>query len=95
MLVELVEIKKDSLGNYALHNVYVNPLQIVFLTENRNLKQALQEGKMNLGLNQEFTSFTNIRMNNHDRVVELIVVGDPRMIEQKIFTRKHKQLLKG
>ena len=53
MLVELIEIKEDSKGNYFLNNIYVNPAQIVFLTENRTMKQKLQEGKMNLGLKPE------------------------------------------
>ena len=62
-LVELIEIKKDSKGNYMLNTIYVNPNQIVFMQENRMIKQQLQEGKIGLGLNQNFTQFTDIRMN--------------------------------
>ena len=54
-LVELIEIKKDSKGNYMLNTIYVNPNQIVFMQENRQIKQQLQEGKIGLGLNQNFT----------------------------------------
>ena len=55
-LVELIEIKKDSKGNYMLNTIYVNPNQIVFMQENRAIKQQLQEGKIGLGLNHNFTT---------------------------------------
>ena len=95
MLVELIEIKEDSKGNYFLNNIYVNPAQIVFLTENRTMKQKLKEGKMNLGLNQNFTNFTNVRMNFHTYVSEITVVGDPGLIESKIHNKEQKRLLKS
>ena len=95
MLIELVEIKEDSKGNYFLNNIYLNPAQIVFLTENRTMKQKLQEGKLSLGLNQNFTNFTNVRMNFHTYVSEIIVVGDPGLIESKIHNKELKRLLKS
>ena len=94
-LVELVEIKQDPSGNYMLNRVYVNPNQIVFMQENREMKQQLKEGKLNLGLNQNFTSFTNIRMNFHSYASDMVVVGDPGLIEMKIYNQQQKQLLKG
>jgi ATP-dependent helicase/DNAse subunit B len=63
VLVELIEIKENTKGNYTLKTIYINPDQVVFLTENNLMKQQLQEGKINLGLNQNFTNFTNVRMN--------------------------------
>jgi len=95
VLVELIEVKTDSNGNYFLNNIYVNPAQIVFLTENRDMKQKLQEGKLNLGLNQNFTNFTNVRMNFHTYVAEIVVVGDPGLIETKIHNKTQRTLLKG
>ena len=38
-LVELVEIKQDSSGEYILNSVYINPSQIVFMKENREMKR--------------------------------------------------------
>ena len=93
-LVELVEIKKDSKGNYMLNTIYVNPNQIVFMQENRQIKQQLQEGKIGLGLNQNFTTFTDIRMNFSSYVSNVTVVGDPRLIETKIQKQSFKQLLR-
>ena len=93
-LVELIEIKKDSRGNYMLNTIYVNPNQIVFMQENRVIKQHLQEGKIGLGLNQNFTQFTDIRMNFSSYVSEITVVGDPGLIETKIHKQNYKQLLR-
>ena len=95
MLVELIEIREITRDNYSLKTIYINPDQVVYLSENNQLKQRLQEGKLNLGLNQNFTNFTNIRMNYQSYAANLVVVGDPGMVEQKINNSKRKQLLKG
>ena len=93
-LIELVEIKKDSKGNYMLNTIYINPDQIIFMQENQLVKQHLQEGKMGLGLNQNFTRFTDIRMNFSSYVSNVTVVGDPGLIESKIEKQMLRQLLK-
>jgi hypothetical protein len=94
MLVELIQvIQRDK--NYQLKSVYVNPQQIVFMSEDLRMKQELQEGKLKLGLNQTFTNFTRIRMNMSGYVEEIIVVGDPGLIESKIFNKTSRQLLRG
>ena len=95
MLVELIEIVKTGTDQYSLKTIYINPDQVVYLSENNQLKQKLQEGKLNLGLNQTFTNFTNVRMNYQSYASNLIVVGDPGLVEQKINNSKRKQLLKG
>ena len=95
MLVELIEIIETEGQNYSLKTIYINPDQVVYLSENNQFKQKLQEGKINLGLNQNFTNFTNVRMNHQSHSSNIIVVGDPRLIEQKINNSKRKQLLKG
>lgn len=93
-LVELIEIKKDTKGNYMLNTIYVNPNQIVFMQENHMMKQQLQEGKVGLGLNHNFTTFTDIRMNFSSYVSNVTVVGDPGLIETKIHKQSFKQLLR-
>ena len=94
MLVELIQVTQRD-NTYHLKAVYVNPQQIVFMSEDSRMKQELQEGKLKLGLNQTFTSFTRIRMNMSGYVEEIIVVGDPGLIETKIFNKTSKQLLRG
>ena len=95
MLVELIQITETEREKYSLKTIYINPDQVVYLSENSQLKQRLQEGRMNLGLNQSFTNFTNVRMNYQSYASNIIVVGDPGLIEQKINNSKRKQLLKG
>ena len=96
MLVELIEVKQNSEGNYALSSIYINSLSIVYLSENRAMKLKLREGKLNLGLNQNFTSFTDVRLNHAQGYASTItVVGDPGLIETKIFNKQQKHLLKG
>ena len=94
MLVELVQVKQIG-DNYTLSTVYVNPNQIVFMNEDMRMRQKLQEGKLKLGLNQNFTAFTRIRMNMTGYVEEITVVGDPGLVETKIFNKTSKQLLRG
>tara|TARA_R100001480_G_scaffold28416_1_gene38788 strand:+ start:135 stop:422 length:288 start_codon:yes stop_codon:yes gene_type:complete len=95
MLVELIQITETEGEKYSLKTIYINPDQVVYLSENNQLRQRLQEGKINLGLNQNFTNFTNVRMNYQSYASNIIVVGDPGLIEQKINNSKRKQLLKG
>ena len=96
MLVELVEIKEVSKGNYSLSPIFINSSSIVYLSENRTMKFKLQEGKLNLGLNQNFTNFTDVRLNHiQGHSSTITVVGDPGLIELKIFNKQQKQLLKS
>lgn len=94
MLVELIQVKQRN-DIYSLAPVYINPQQIVFMSEDSKMKRQLQEGKLDLGLNQTFATFTRIRMNMSDYVQEIVVVGDPALIESKIFSKTSKQLLRG
>ena len=94
MLVELIQVfHRDN--SYHLKSVFVNPQQIIFMSEDHKMKQDLQEGKIKLGLNQTFTSFTRLRMNMAGYVEEMVVVGDPGLVENKIFNKTSKQLLRG
>ncbi len=95
MLIELVEIKRDSRGAYSLGKVYVNPQQIIYMSENTSMKNSLKEGKMNLGLNQNLTCFTNIKLNHNSYSSDIVVVGHPELIESKIAINQQKQILKG
>ena len=77
MLVELIQITETEREKYSLKTIYINPDQVVYLSENSQLKQRLQEGRLNLGLNQNFTNFTNVRMNYQSYASNIIVIGDP------------------
>ena len=93
MLVNLVELKKAS-GRYFLSKIYLNPKHIVYISENNNIKKALNESKYDLGLVPE-TTFSTIRINDNGALSEINVVGDPEMIENKIFSKKRQNILRG
>jgi hypothetical protein len=59
------------------------------------MRETLKEGKMKLGLNQNLTSFTNIKLNYNDYSSDIVVIGHPELIESKIIAKQQKQLLKG
>ena len=94
MLVELIQVTQRD-KKYQLKSVYVNPQQIIFMSEDLRMKRELQEGNIKLGLNQTFTNFTRIRMNMAGYVEEIIVVGDPGLIENKIYNKTSRKLLRG
>ena len=87
MLISLVEIKKDTHDDYSLSNVYINPLHIVFICEERSYKVALLENKMNLGLDKNI-EFTKIKLSEAAMHQEMIVIGSPSSIQSKMHTQK-------
>tara|TARA_R100000008_G_scaffold81328_1_gene64433 strand:- start:1264 stop:1548 length:285 start_codon:yes stop_codon:yes gene_type:complete len=94
MLVELVEVKKKTEGQYALEKIYLNPKHIVYIREDRLIQTIVREGKANLGLVKGAT-FSKIRINHNDNMNEITVVGDPSAIEHKIFKNSKRQILRG
>ena len=89
MLVELVQIRRDSNGKYGLKKIFVNPKYIVYLSEDSDLKNLLSEGALNLDIVKGAT-FTRVTLNENGNSSELTVVGSPSLIESKIFTKKEE-----
>ena len=89
MLIPVVQIVKSG-REYILKEVYINPRKIIYMSEERLYKQNLEEGKIKLDLHPN-TTFTNIKISMSDHTKEIIVVGDPEMIEGKFY--KVKKLL--
>ena len=92
-MVKLTQIKKDSFNMYRITSIYVNPKHIVFMSEESQMRQELVEGKIDLGLDKNIT-FTKIKINESANFSEIVVVGTPEMIENKINTST-KKLLRG
>ena len=92
MLIELVQVKKNR-GQHYLSKIYLNPRHIVFISEDASMKNAINENS-NLGLVPE-TTFSTIRLNDNGLYSEISVVGDPSMIESKIFSKKRQNILRG
>lgn len=100
MVVKLIEVVErrsasstfDMTYSYSLREVFVNPDQVVCLREDARMKQSLNEGKLPAELSSA-QQFTKIHMNRGNSGLDIVVVGPPHIIEEKIF--KTKQLLKG
>ena len=93
-MIKLVQIKKNSYGQYNLTQVYVNPSHIIFMTENSELKSLLKEGKIDLKLEKSL-SFTKIKINENNSTIEINVVGTPESIEDKMFNKSARRILRG
>ncbi len=91
-MLELVTI--SSVGStWYLNKAIVNPNHIVMVTESVEHNGLLREGKINLGLDPSM-KFSSVRMAAISGFTELIVVGSPSYIMEKINLNT-KQLLKG
>ena len=93
-MIKLIQINKSSPNNYRLQNIYINPKHIIFMSENFRFKQELIEGKINIDIDKT-ARFTKIKINENAGISEIIVVGAPDMIEEKIYNNSKKSLLKG
>jgi len=96
-IVRLVEISKSSNvingAGYTLREIFVNPEHIVCLREDHHTLQLLKEGKLpdDLDVRQKFTK---VQMNRGSTGLDIVVVGCPSIVEQKLNTLK-RTLLKG
>ena len=89
-MIELVQIKKLNTV-FELTTLFVNPKHVLYLTEDREFKVYLREGRINLDLNTQ-TLFTKLKVYEGDRTVEFTIVGDPRVVQTKLT--KVKRLLR-
>jgi LEA14-like dessication related protein len=90
-LVKLTRVEKVG-KNFNLSEVYVNPESVSYVMENVLLKRNLNESKEAWPDDvSQMHRFSTIHINGH---TPINVVGDPALVEQKIF-ESNKQLLKG
>ncbi len=99
-LVEVYENKFDSfdsreLGtkNYSLREVFVNPKHVVMLRPNHIFGEKNSETKLPEGLHAA-QEYTTIYINRGHSGMEIVVVGEPSVIEEKLRTTS-KKVLKG
>jgi len=100
MVVKLIEVYQDlgRLGDfsgksYKLREVFINPEHIVCLRNETRLKTLLKEGGLPEGLDER-QEFTRVYMNRGQSGLDVVVVGCPEAVEEKINKTK-KILLKG
>jgi hypothetical protein len=98
MIVKLVEIYELSRRptpeetSYSLREVFVNPEHVTCLREDMITSKKLESGLLpqNLDLRQKFTK---IHLNRGLSGIDIIVVGDPSSIQEKLLGEN--KLLKG
>jgi hypothetical protein len=95
-LVEVCEMKNASNSSqrtYTLREIYVNPKHVVSLREELAFQHKLAEGKMPEGLDPR-QGFTRITLDRGQSGLDVIVVGQPNIIESK-FKGAKRELLHG
>jgi len=96
MVIKLVEVCK-TMGagmaeNYALKEVFINPEHVVCLRSDDLTRQRLQENKLPDELDRR-QEFTRIQLNRGHNGLDVIVVGAPSLVEQKL--KMSRQVLHG
>tara|TARA_R110000765_G_scaffold366228_1_gene456378 strand:- start:23 stop:313 length:291 start_codon:yes stop_codon:yes gene_type:complete len=96
MNIKLAEVYNRGIGsevNLSLRSVYINPVYVVCLREDSNMKRCLHEGGLPEGIDkrQEFTRVT-INKGNHGQ--DITVIGTLEEIQKKLLI-VNKELLRG
>ena len=77
---------------YSFREIFVNPEHIVCLREDEKYKRLLQENQ--LGELNKSQTFTKVYMNRGQSGIDVVVVGDPSHVQEKLGLDT-KQLLRG
>ena len=93
-LTEVFQVVNDARNSsYSLREIYINPEHVVALRSAADFEQKLNEGQLPSDLDNR-QSFTRIYMNRGHAGLDVVVVGNPSVVEEKII-KNTKQLLKG
>jgi len=96
MVVKLVEVCRSteygSVNQYDLREVFINPEHVVCLRSDDTTRQRLRENKLPKNLDER-QEFTRIQLNRGHNGLDIVVVGDPATVEQKLQTAR--QVLRG
>ena len=100
MIIKFVEIyestkihAKNTYKKFSLREVFINPEQVVCVRSDLSFKQRLLEGELPDDLDER-QEFSRVYMNRGQTGLDVVVVGSPILIEEKLNSSK-KNLLKG
>tara|TARA_B100000424_G_C22814280_1_gene435910 strand:+ start:330 stop:641 length:312 start_codon:yes stop_codon:yes gene_type:complete len=103
-MIRLVEVRESSRGQVAqtegtgqrftLSEIYINPSHVVCIREDSSTVRFLNEGLLPDGLDDR-QRFTRLHLNRGQGGLELIVVGSPDSIGEKLNIKTPSSLLKG
>ena len=89
MIIKLVEIyeitgrSRDAKTSYCLREVYINPSHVVCLREDLSMKRKLEAKLLPEDMNPN-QQFTKISLSRGHSGIDLVVVGPPDSIENKL-----------
>jgi hypothetical protein len=97
LVIKLIEIARElniaEGKDYKLREVYINPNHVVMLREDAHTTRLLQEKRLPENLDSQ-QSFTRLMMQRGSSGTEVVVVGTPDVIREKLF-KASAELLKG
>jgi hypothetical protein len=98
MLVKLTEVCHNNTlttqQDYTLREVFVNPEHVVMIREEQRMKHLNEQGHLPADLKSEH-QFTKLTINRGHTGTEIVVVGAPDLVENKLNKPTQAQLLKG
>ena len=98
MLVRLTEVYARggvaAPNNYLLREIFVNPEHVVMVREERRVKEMNELGKLHEDLDPKH-QFSKITVNRGTTGTEIVVIGGPDVVEEKLNSHNKRQLLKG
>jgi hypothetical protein len=97
-MIKLIEVCEASSASrvkkrYLLREVYVNPKHVVSLREESGYQQKLEEGLLPDGLDVR-QHFTRITLDKGHTGLEMVVVGAPHVVEERLQADR-RELLHG
>jgi hypothetical protein len=97
MLVKLTEVCQrntltSSKQEYSLQDIFVNPEHVVMIREDARLGQLNENVSLLPGMDNNHR-FTKLTINRGQTGTEIVVIGSPQIVEEKLNTTK--ELLRG
>ncbi len=97
MLVKLTEVcQKNTLTSskqeYSLRDIFINPEHVVMIREDARLTRLNESSSLLPGMDCSH-SFTKLTINRGHTGTEIIVVGSPQIVEEKL--QKNERLIRG
>jgi hypothetical protein len=84
---------KNTQRNFSLREVFINPQHVVCVRSDPTFKRKLLEGSLPEGLDNK-QEFSRVYMNRGQAGLDVVVIGNPAVIEEKLNVR-NKKILKG
>jgi hypothetical protein len=101
MLVKFTEICNNGAvtarSQFILREIFVNPEHVVMIREDNRMRELNESGAMNIRGSEELNRnhrFSKLTINRGHSGTEIVVVGEPHLVESKLKTNS-QQLLRG